>query len=121
MAHGQFCRHDRWRPSDSRDNLAPHGINRHDVLDVLRRRWPDVVVKGLEHEEPTWTMTPDDAAFSAHAAGEWNRCEFWSCHSGSRAVTVAAAPAMVEPMCGDMMVVQWQAARTFGLVGVPTQ
>jgi hypothetical protein len=32
------------------------------LLDVLSRRWPDVVAKKLEQEEPTWTMTPDEAA-----------------------------------------------------------
>jgi hypothetical protein len=38
------------------------GINRHEVQNVLRRRWPDVLVKKLGQEEPTWKMMPDDAA-----------------------------------------------------------
>jgi len=38
------------------------GIDRQDVLDVLNRRWPDVVLKDLAQEEPTWTMTPGEAA-----------------------------------------------------------
>ena len=29
---------------------------------VLRRRWPEVMVKGLEQEVPTWAMTAEDAA-----------------------------------------------------------
>jgi hypothetical protein len=29
---------------------------------VLCRRWPDVVVKGLEQEEPAVAMTAEDAA-----------------------------------------------------------
>jgi hypothetical protein len=29
---------------------------------VLRQRWPSVVLKDLEQEEPTWAMTADDAA-----------------------------------------------------------
>ena len=29
---------------------------------VLRRRWPDVVLKDLAQEEPAWAMTADDAA-----------------------------------------------------------
>ena len=43
--------------------LVTHdGVDRHEVEDVLRRRWPDVVVKGLEQEEPAVAMTADDAA-----------------------------------------------------------
>jgi hypothetical protein len=41
-------------------------IDRRDVLDVLRSRWPDVVVNDLQHEEPTWAML---------AAGWWSE---WS-------------------------------------------
>ena len=37
-------------------------IDRREVLSVLGRRWPEVVVKDLEHEEPAWTMTANDAA-----------------------------------------------------------
>lgn len=29
---------------------------------MLRRRWPDVVVKGLEQEKPAWMMIAVDAA-----------------------------------------------------------
>ena len=32
------------------------------MLDALRRRWPEVVLKNLENEEPVWAMTPEDAA-----------------------------------------------------------
>ena len=42
--------------------ISHEGIGRREVLDVLSRRWPDVVVKDLEQEEPAWTMTADDAA-----------------------------------------------------------
>ena len=38
------------------------GVDRHEVEDVLRRRWPDVVVKGLEQEQPAVAMTAEDAA-----------------------------------------------------------
>jgi hypothetical protein len=31
-------------------------IDRREVLDVLSRRWPHVLVKELEQEEPAWTM-----------------------------------------------------------------
>ena len=42
--------------------ISHEGVDRRELLDVLRRRWPDVVLKDLEHEEPMWAMTPDDAA-----------------------------------------------------------
>jgi hypothetical protein len=42
--------------------ISHQDIDRREVLEVLSRRWPDVVVKSLEHEEPVWTMTANDAA-----------------------------------------------------------
>ena len=42
--------------------ISHEGVDRRELLDVLCRRWPDVVLKDLEQEEPTWAMTPDDAA-----------------------------------------------------------
>jgi hypothetical protein len=42
--------------------ITHEGVDRHEVEDVLHRRWPEVVVKGLEREVPTWAMTADDAA-----------------------------------------------------------
>ena len=42
--------------------VSHEGVDRHDVLDVLCRRWPSVMLKDLEHENPIWEMTPADAA-----------------------------------------------------------
>ena len=43
--------------------LVSHdGVDRREVLDVLRRRWPDVVLKGLEQDAPTSEMVAEDAA-----------------------------------------------------------
>jgi hypothetical protein len=42
--------------------ISHHAVDRREVLDVLRRRWPWVVLKDLLQEEPTWAMTADDAA-----------------------------------------------------------
>jgi hypothetical protein len=38
------------------------GINRREVEDALHRRWPDLVLKSPEQEEPTVAMSPIDAA-----------------------------------------------------------
>lgn len=38
------------------------GVDRHELLETLHRRWPDVVIKGLEQEEPTSEMVAEDAA-----------------------------------------------------------
>jgi hypothetical protein len=38
------------------------GVHQREVEDVLRRRWPDVVVKTLEQEQPAVAMTVEDAA-----------------------------------------------------------
>jgi hypothetical protein len=42
--------------------ITHEGITRREVQDVLRRRWPEVVVKSLEREEPAVAMSPDEAA-----------------------------------------------------------
>jgi hypothetical protein len=42
--------------------MVTHGVDRSEVMDVLRRRWPDLVLKSLEQEEPAVAMTAEDAA-----------------------------------------------------------
>jgi hypothetical protein len=42
--------------------ISHEGIARFEVLNVLRGRWPDVLIKKPGPEEPTWEMLPDDAA-----------------------------------------------------------
>ncbi len=42
--------------------ISHEGVERREVIDVICRRWPDVVLKDLEHEEPMWDMTSDEAA-----------------------------------------------------------
>jgi hypothetical protein len=50
--------------------IAHQGIDRREVLDVLRQRWPSVVLKDLAQEEPMWEMTAYDAAdLGSHRRG----------------------------------------------------
>ena len=42
--------------------VTHQGVDRREVLEVLCRRWPSIVLKDLESEEPVWAMTADDAA-----------------------------------------------------------
>jgi hypothetical protein len=42
--------------------ISHEGVDRHELQDVLSRRWPEMVLKDLAQEEPMWKMTPDDAA-----------------------------------------------------------
>jgi hypothetical protein len=42
--------------------VSHEDIERCEVLDILRQRWPDILVKDLAQEEPAWAMTADDAA-----------------------------------------------------------
>jgi hypothetical protein len=42
--------------------ISHQDVDRCEVMEVLRGRWPDVVVKELEREEPAWSMMADDAA-----------------------------------------------------------
>jgi hypothetical protein len=77
--------------------ISHGGVDRRELLDVLCRRWPDVVLKDLEQEEPAWAMTPDDAAdLGAHRRGVEPLRILIMPQKISR-VTVSAAPE-VEPM-----------------------
>ncbi len=42
--------------------ITHEGIERREVQDVLHHRWPGVLVKSLEDEEPSVAMSPADAA-----------------------------------------------------------
>jgi len=42
--------------------ISHEGVDRHEVEAVLRRRWPDVVVKSVEQDRPAVAMSPSDAA-----------------------------------------------------------
>jgi hypothetical protein len=42
--------------------IIHEAVDRGEVQDVLHRRWPDVIIKSLEHEDPTVAMSPCDAA-----------------------------------------------------------
>lgn len=42
--------------------ISHEDIERCEVLDILRQRWPDFVLKDLAQEEPMVAMTADDAA-----------------------------------------------------------
>jgi hypothetical protein len=77
--------------------ISHHGIDRRAVLDLLRPRWPDVVVKSLEHEEPTWAMRAEDAAdLGRHRRGV-EPLRIMVMPQKVQRVTVAPAP-VIEPM-----------------------
>ena len=42
--------------------ITHEGIDRHEIEDALRRRWPEVAVKELEQEEPAVALRAEDAA-----------------------------------------------------------
>jgi hypothetical protein len=42
--------------------VSHEGVDRDEVLDVLRQRWPEVAVKTFEQETPTWAMAAEGAA-----------------------------------------------------------
>jgi hypothetical protein len=74
------------------------GVDRRELLEVLRRRWPDVVLKDLEHEEPTWAMTPDDAAELGTRRRSVEPLRILVMPQRIRRIIVASVPALVEPM-----------------------
>jgi hypothetical protein len=61
--------------------LVSHdGVDRWEVQDVVRRRWPEVVVKSLEQEEPIVAMLPGDAA------------DLGRCHRGVEPLRIVVMP-----------------------------
>jgi hypothetical protein len=42
--------------------VSHQGVDRRELQDALRPRWPDITLKDSEDEEPSWEMTTDDAA-----------------------------------------------------------
>ena len=54
--------------------ITHENVDRSEVVDVLRRRWPEVVVKSLEQEEPTVAMTAMLLPILDGAAEVLNRC-----------------------------------------------
>ena len=78
--------------------ISHQDIDRREVLEMLRRRWPDVLIKGLEREELAWTMTPDEAAeLGSHRRGV-EPLRIVVLPQKNTRVAVASAPVMVEPM-----------------------
>ena len=50
--------------------VSHQGIDRGEVLDALCRRWPEVMLKNLDQEAPTWAMAAEDAAdLARHGRG----------------------------------------------------
>ncbi len=88
----------RWRQWRTVSFAGLMGIDRREVVNVLRRRWPDVMVKELQQEEPTWEITADDAAdLGSHRRGV-EPLRIVVMPQKVRRVTVAHVPVMVEPM-----------------------
>ena len=77
--------------------ISHQDIDRREVQDVLSRRWPDVVVKDLQHEEPTWTMTANDAAALGSRRRGVEPLRIVVMPQRVPRVTVAPAP-VIEPM-----------------------
>ena len=78
--------------------ISHQGVDRREVLDVLRRRWPDVVLKDLEQEEPAWAMTPDDAAELGRRRRGVEPLRIVVMPQKITRVIVAPAPVIIEPM-----------------------
>jgi hypothetical protein len=74
--------------------IIHEAIDRHEVQDVLHHRWPDVVVKSLEREEPAVAMSPVDAADLGRCRRGIEPLRIVIMPQGDRQV---AAP-MIEPM-----------------------
>jgi hypothetical protein len=75
--------------------ISHDGVSRGEVLDVLRRRWPEVAVKTLEQEAPTVAMSAECAADLGH------------CHRATEPLRIIilpqrdpqpAIPPVIEPM-----------------------
>ena len=77
--------------------ISHQGVDRRDVLNVLCRRLPDVVLKDLQQEEPAWEMTADDAAELGSRRRGAEPLRIVVMPQKMQRVTVAPVP-VVEPM-----------------------
>ena len=79
--------------------LVSHdGVDRREMLGVLHPRWPDVVIKALEQEEPTMAMSASDAA------------DLGRCRRGVEPLRIVIMPqqdqqAIISPIVGPMPVI----------------
>jgi hypothetical protein len=78
--------------------ISHQGIERREVQDVLKPRWPDAVLKPLEHEEPMWEMTADDAAYLGSRRRGVEPLRILIMPQKITRITVAPAPVILEPM-----------------------
>jgi hypothetical protein len=78
--------------------ISHQGVDRRAMADVLRRRWPSVVLKDLEQEEATWTMSADDAADLGSRRRGVEPLRITIISQRVQRLTVAPAPTIVEPM-----------------------
>jgi hypothetical protein len=78
--------------------ISHQGVDRREVLAVLTPRWPDVVLKNLEHEEPTWEMTPDEAAELGNRRRGVEPLRILAMPQMITRVAVAPVPVIIEPM-----------------------
>ena len=78
--------------------VAHQDTDLREVQDVLRRRWPDVVVKDFAHEEPTWAMNSDDAADLGPRRRGIEPLRIMVMPQRVQRMIVAHTPVIVEPM-----------------------
>jgi hypothetical protein len=78
--------------------ISHQEIDRREVLNVLRRRWPDVVLKDLQHEEPASTMTADEAAALGKRRRGVEPLRIVVMPQTITRVVVAPVPVALEPM-----------------------
>ena len=78
--------------------ISHEGLERREVLGALCRRWPEVVLKDSEHEELTWTMTPDAAAELGNRRRGVEPLRILVMPQRVTRVTVAPMLEIVEPM-----------------------
>jgi hypothetical protein len=77
--------------------ISHQGMDRREVQGVLCHRWPDVVMKSLEHEEPAWEMTAGEAADLGRRRRGVEPLRVAVMAQRVRRMTVVLAP-MIEPM-----------------------
>jgi hypothetical protein len=78
--------------------ISHQGVDRRAVLDVLWRRWPDMVLKDFEDEEPVWETTAEDAAELGSRRRGIEPLRIIVMPQRITRVIVAPAPVMLEPM-----------------------
>ncbi len=78
--------------------ISHENVERRELHDVLWRRWPEMTLNSLEHEEPMWEMSAQDAADLGRRRRGVEPLRILVMPQKISRATVSPVPIILEPM-----------------------